>query len=151
MCFIAGQQLNTTFVSFDELLDRSDFVIVSCPLNDETRNLFDKKAFSKMKKSSVFVNVARGGIVVQNDLVDALQNGTIFAAGLDVMVPEPIPADDILTKLPNCGESIFFVCVCSITRYTKFIFVFVFCYCGCMCYVYSAHPTFGISCCSNPR
>lgn len=44
------------------------------------------------------------GIVVTKDLVDALKNGKIFAAGLDVMVPEPLPADDILTKLPNCGE-----------------------------------------------
>lgn len=45
------------------------------------------------------------GIVVQNDLIDALKNGTIFAAGLDVMVPEPLPANDELTKLPNCGKS----------------------------------------------
>lgn len=44
------------------------------------------------------------GVVVQADLVEALQNGTIFAAGLDVMSPEPLPADDILTKLPNCGK-----------------------------------------------
>lgn len=51
------------------------------------------------------VCASAAGIVVQDDLVDALKNGTIFAAGLDVMVPEPLPADDILTKLPNCGES----------------------------------------------
>lgn len=44
------------------------------------------------------------GVVVQADLVEALQNGTIFAAGLDVMSPEPLPANDILTKLPNCGK-----------------------------------------------
>lgn len=45
------------------------------------------------------------GIVAQNDLIDALKSGTIFAAGLDVMVPEPLPANDELTKLPNCGNS----------------------------------------------
>lgn len=45
------------------------------------------------------------GIVAQNDLIDAFKNGTIFAAGLDVMVPEPLPANDELTKLPNCGKS----------------------------------------------
>lgn len=55
--------------------------------------------------SSIFNrNFQFAGIVVQNDLVDALKNGTIFAAGLDVMTPEPLPADDVLTTLPNCGE-----------------------------------------------
>lgn len=59
--FSIGKQLGASFVSLDELLNRSDFVIVSCPLNDETKNLFDKSAFGKMKKTAVFVNVARGG------------------------------------------------------------------------------------------
>lgn len=93
-------------VSFDTLLRQSDFVFVACPLNNETRNMFDKNAFSKMKSNSVFVNVARGGIVVQDDLIDALRNGTIFSAGLDVMTPEPLPSDHILTTLDNCGKLI---------------------------------------------
>ncbi|XP_055309700.1 glyoxylate reductase/hydroxypyruvate reductase-like [Sitodiplosis mosellana] len=97
-----GKQLGATFVSFDDLLTRSDFVIVVCPLNNETRNLFNKAAFAKMKSTSVFINVSRGGVVVQDDLVEALKNGTIFSAGLDVMTPEPLPPDHILTKLPNC-------------------------------------------------
>lgn len=101
---LSGKQFGAQFVSFDELLKRSDFVIVACPLTNETKNMFDKAAFEKMKNASVFVNVARGGIVVQNDLVDALKNGTIFSAGLDVMVPEPLPHDDQLAKLPNCGK-----------------------------------------------
>lgn len=49
------------------------------------------------------------GIVAQNDLIDALKNGTIFAAGLDVMVPEPLPANDELIKLPNCGKSMILI------------------------------------------
>ncbi|XP_055309749.1 glyoxylate reductase/hydroxypyruvate reductase-like isoform X2 [Sitodiplosis mosellana] len=97
-----GKQLGATFVSFDDLLTRSDFVFVVCPLTNETRNLFDKTAFAKMKSTSVFINVSRGGVVVQDDLVEALKNGTIFSAGLDVMTPEPLPPDHILTKLPNC-------------------------------------------------
>lgn len=95
--------MGATFVSLDELLNRSDFVIVSCPLTNETRNLFDKRAFAKMKATSVFVNIARGGIVVQDDLIEALKNGTIFAAGLDVMEPEPLPHDHPLATLNNVG------------------------------------------------
>lgn len=94
-------------VSLDQLLKESDFVIVSCPLTNETRNMFNDEAFSKMKNTTVFVNVARGGIVDQGALVKALQNKTIFAAGLDVMTPEPLPKDDVLLSLPNCGEAIF--------------------------------------------
>lgn len=59
--FSTGKKIGASFVSFDELLNRSDFVIVACPLNNETKNLFDKNAFGKMKRNAVFVNVARGG------------------------------------------------------------------------------------------
>lgn len=57
-----GKQLNATFVSFDDLLSQSDFVFIACPLNAETRNTFNKAVFEKMKKSSVLINVSRGGI-----------------------------------------------------------------------------------------
>lgn len=60
--FAVGHSLGASFVSFDELLERSDFVVAACPLNDETRNMFDRRTFAKMKKTSVFVNVARGGM-----------------------------------------------------------------------------------------
>lgn len=63
-----------------------------------------------MKPNSVFVNVARGGIVVQDDLIDALKNGTIFSAGLDVMTPEPLPSDHPLTLLENCGKPFSVAC-----------------------------------------
>lgn len=59
--FLIGKQLGATFVSLDDLVSRSDFVIVACPLNNETKNLFDKTVFAKMKKTSVFINVSRGG------------------------------------------------------------------------------------------
>jgi len=97
-----GKKLGAEFVSFDELLQRSDFIIVACPLTPETKEMFNESAFTKMKKTAVFVNVARGGIVDQPALVKALKDRTIFAAGLDVMTPEPLPTDHELLKLPNC-------------------------------------------------
>ncbi|XP_025833878.1 glyoxylate reductase/hydroxypyruvate reductase-like [Agrilus planipennis] len=99
-----GKQLGAEFVSFKTLLRESDFVIVAAPLTDETRHMFNRTTFSLMKNSSVFVNIARGLIVDQDALIEALKDGTIFAAGLDVMVPEPLPTDSELLKLPNCGK-----------------------------------------------
>lgn len=101
--FWSGDELGARFVSFDELLATSDFVIVSCPLTNETRHLFNEAAFAKMKPTSVFVNIARGDIVDQEALIAALRNGTIFAAGLDVMTPEPLPIDHPLLELDNLG------------------------------------------------
>ncbi|XP_058981603.1 glyoxylate reductase/hydroxypyruvate reductase [Musca domestica] len=89
-------------VTFDELLKESDFLVVACPLTAETKGKFNAEAFGKMKKNCVFVNVGRGGIVDQDALIEALKTGQIFSAGLDVMTPEPLPADDPLMKIPNC-------------------------------------------------
>lgn len=89
-------------VSFDELLSQSDFISVSCALTPETKEMFNEQAFKKMKKSAVFVNTSRGGVVDQDALVTALQNKIIWGAGLDVMTPEPLPLDNPLFKLKNC-------------------------------------------------
>lgn len=102
--FPSGDELGAHFVSFDELLTISDFVVVACPLTTETRHLFNEAAFAKMKPTSVFVNIARGDIVVQEALIAALRNGTIFSAGLDVMSPEPLPIDHPLLELDNLGN-----------------------------------------------
>ncbi|KAL1375437.1 hypothetical protein pipiens_001604 [Culex pipiens pipiens] len=99
---VEAKEFGASFVGFDELLRKSDFVFVVCPLTSETKNLFNAEAFKKMKPTSVLVNVARGGIVDQPALIEALRNGTIFAAGLDVMTPEPLPPNDPLMTLPNC-------------------------------------------------
>lgn len=64
--------------------------------------MFNEEAFNKMKQTAVFVNVARGKIVDQSALIKALETNTIFAAGLDVMTPEPLPTDHKLYTLPNC-------------------------------------------------
>lgn len=97
-----AKEINAQFVSFDELLGRSDFVLACCALTPETRHLFSADAFRKMKKTAVFINSSRGGIVNQDDLVRALQSAEIGAAGLDVTTPEPLPTDSPLLKLDNC-------------------------------------------------
>ena len=96
-------------VSFDDLLAESDFVIAIVALTSETKEMFDREAFQKMKKSAIFINVSRGEVVHQPSLIEALKNGTIRAAGLDVMTPEPIPLDSELLKLNNCGKVFIFL------------------------------------------
>ncbi|XP_057322676.1 glyoxylate reductase/hydroxypyruvate reductase-like [Microplitis mediator] len=98
----SAEAFNGQRVPFDELLKESDFVIVTIAQTPETRGLFNAEAFSKMKKSSIFINVSRGEIVDQDALVHVLKNREIRAAGLDVMTPEPIPLDHELLKLDNC-------------------------------------------------
>eukprot|EP00794_Sanderia_malayensis_P016921 gene16921-18627_t len=96
-----AQDVGATFVSIDELLQRSDFVLACCALTDETRRMFNKSLFAKMKKTAIFINTSRGDVVNQADLVEALQEGTIKAAGLDVTTPEPLPVDHPLFKMSN--------------------------------------------------
>ncbi len=88
-------------VEFDELLERSDVISIHCPLSDRTRNLFDKKAFEKMKKTAILINVARGAVVSEQDMADALEKGEIKAAGLDVLNPEPMAKDSPLLKIQD--------------------------------------------------
>lgn len=94
--------LDATFVSLEELLRSADIVIPLCPLNESTRGMFDASKFAAMKESAVFINAARGELVNQDDLYTALSEGQIFAAGLDVTTPEPLPTDSPLIKCPNC-------------------------------------------------
>jgi len=98
----ADRDLNATRVDLDELLGESDYVSVHTDLNPETKGLFGAQQFRKMKPTAVFVNTARGPVVDQAALAAALRTGTIFAAGLDVTDPEPLPPDHELFGLPNC-------------------------------------------------
>ena len=93
--------LNLTYVSLDELLQQSDFVVCICPLTEETTGLIGKEEFAKMKNSAVLINVARGPVVDTAALTEALQEGHIYAAGLDVTDPEPLPRDHPLLSLDN--------------------------------------------------
>lgn len=97
-----AQAIGAKFVSFDELTAVSDFIFVSCPLTPETRQMFNRKVFARMKPTSVLINVARGDIIDQEALFEALKTKTIFAAGLDVTTPEPLPSNHPLLTLPNC-------------------------------------------------
>ena len=97
------KELNAKFVTFNELIEKSDFIFITCPLKPETRKMFNAEVFGRMKPTSVLINVARGDIVDQEALYDALKTHKIFAAGLDVMTPEPLPADHPLMTLSNCG------------------------------------------------
>lgn len=94
--------MDAKFVGLEELLAESDVVIPLCPLNESTKGMFDMSKFRAMKKTAVFINAARGELVNQEDLYEALTEGEIFAAGLDVTTPEPLPTDSPLIKCPNC-------------------------------------------------
>lgn len=90
------------FVGFETLLEQSDIVSVHCPLNSESENMFDKNAFAKMKKGALFVNTARGGVMVEQDLFDALQSGHLGGAAIDTLKVEPMEENCILMGAKNC-------------------------------------------------
>lgn len=92
------EQLDVEQVLFDELLERSDCVMLHAPLNDETHHLLSTDEFSRMKESTILVNVARGPLVDEEALVDAVENGEIRAAGLDVFEEEPPTDSPVLTS-----------------------------------------------------
>ena len=89
-------QFDVTFVDFDTMLKESDILSVHAPLNDETYHIFGADAFKKMKNDAIIINIARGGLIDQEALADALEQGEIRFAGLDVFEQEPIPADSRL-------------------------------------------------------
>ncbi len=95
------REVGATYVPLDDLLRRSDFVIVSCALTPETRHLIGERELGLMKPSAVLVNIARGPIVDQRALYRALVDRKIWAAGLDVFEVEPVPMDEPLLKLDN--------------------------------------------------
>jgi glyoxylate reductase len=88
-------------VALEEVLEASDFVSVHVPLTDETRGLIDAGALALMRPTALLVNTARGGVVDQDALREALQAGTIAGAALDVTEPEPLPPDHPLLDAPN--------------------------------------------------
>lgn len=94
-------ELGVKHASLAELLAKSDVVSLHCPLTPETANMIDKAAFAAMKKTAVLVNVARGGVVAENDLIEALRAREIAGAAMDVFEIEPLPADSPLLGLDN--------------------------------------------------
>ena len=97
----AEASLGARYASFDDLLARSDFVMLSCPLTDQTCGLIDAAALSKMKPTAILVNISRGPVIDTAALTAALQERRIYAAALDVTDPEPLPRDHPLLSLDN--------------------------------------------------
>jgi D-3-phosphoglycerate dehydrogenase len=88
-----AEAVNAALVDLDTLLAEADYVVILCALTDETRNMIDESKLAKMKPTAFLINTARGAVVEQSALEDALAEGVIAGAGLDVLDPEP-PSDD---------------------------------------------------------
>ncbi|WP_188206587.1 2-hydroxyacid dehydrogenase [Alkalibacillus aidingensis] len=107
----AERELGAKYVSFNELLSQSDFIVCMTPLTPETKDMFNKEAFKNMKDGAIFINSSRGGVVNEQDLYEALKDGDIKAAGLDVFKNEPIRNDhpllslDQVVALPHIGSA----------------------------------------------
>jgi D-3-phosphoglycerate dehydrogenase len=105
-----AEKKGVDLVSFDELLGRSDFISIHTPLIDETRNLIDRNAFNKMKNGVIMINCARGGIVNEKDLYDAIKEGKVAGAALDVFEKEPAIGNPLfeleqVISTPHLGAS----------------------------------------------
>ena len=105
---ITGKSSCTEYpqVDMETLLTESDVLSLHCPLSDLSRNLIDKEALKKMKKSAILINVARGPVVNNADLYEALMNNEIQAAGLDVLEKEPMELSNPLAKLKDSNKLI---------------------------------------------
>ncbi len=104
------QELGATYVSFDELLETADVVSLHCPLNAETRHLMDAERFKQMRDDAYLINTTRGPVVDEAALVEALRNGEIKGAGLDVFEEEPKVNEGLLTLenvvlIPHLGSA----------------------------------------------
>jgi len=97
----AGRQL-ADYVELDELLQRSDFIFLHCPLFPETEGIVNKENIAKMKDGVILINNSRGPLVVEQDLYEALESGKVAAAAVDVVSTEPIREDNVLLKAKNC-------------------------------------------------
>lgn len=94
-------ELNVTYATLPDLLRQSDFVTLNMPLTPETRGMIGREQLRMMKPSAILVNVARGGVIDHNALLEALQEKWIYAAAIDVTEPEPLPRDHSLLQLDN--------------------------------------------------
>lgn len=99
---VPGEDTGITQVSLDELIRESDFVVINCPLTDETRNMISDAELKKMKKTAYIINASRGGIIDEAALAAALRSKEIAGAALDVTDKEPLEGDSPLREFDNC-------------------------------------------------
>ncbi|AYC16965.1 Glyoxylate/hydroxypyruvate reductase B [Dickeya dianthicola] len=97
----AETRFNAGYRDLDGLLAESDFLCITLPLTPETHHLIGKAQLAKMKSSAILINIGRGPVVDEQALIEALSDGTLYAAGLDVFEKEPLSVDSPLLKLPN--------------------------------------------------
>ena len=104
----SGKNNNTEYkrVGFEELLRTSDIVSIHAPLDENTRGLMNADAFEKMKETAILLNLGRGPIIVEQDLADAINQGEIAAAGLDVLSVEPMSVDNPLRRIKDSDKLI---------------------------------------------
>ncbi len=106
MEILVGESLNGTALDgrmpLDELFATSDVVTLHCPLTEATKGLINARRLGLMKPSAILLNTARGGLIVEKDLAQALERGTIAAAGLDVLSIEPPTSENPLSRARNC-------------------------------------------------
>ena len=105
-----AQAFNADYRSLDQLLQQSDFIVVAVDLNHESQALIGEAQFGLMQKHAVFINIARGSVVDENALIDALQQNKIFAAGLDVYAKEPLQSSALfdlanVVTAPHIGSA----------------------------------------------
>ncbi len=96
------QSFGIAYTPLDDLLARSDFVSVHTPLTPETHHLMNRERLGKMKPGAILINTSRGPVVDADALVEALRDGHLGGAALDVTEPEPLPSDHPLVSMPNC-------------------------------------------------
>lgn len=98
-----GRKPRPDHLAFEDVVSHADILTLHCPLNEETRGLFDRAMMQRMKRSAILINTARGGIVVEEDLVSSLKDGIIAGAGVDVLTVEPPPEGHVLLAhdIPN--------------------------------------------------
>lgn len=123
ICYSAsGRKYDTEYeqVGFEELLSRSDILSVHAPLNQYTENLMTRDAFSKMKKTAIFLNLARGPIVNEEGLYEALETDMIAGAGLDVLCKEPMDPENPLLKIQDSKKLIITPHIAWAAKETRF-------------------------------
>lgn len=96
------KDVSYTNVELDYLFKNADIISLHCPLTEESKNLINKETIGKMKKNAIIINTSRGPVINEHDLAEALNNGRIQAAGVDVVSFEPIKEDNPLLKAKNC-------------------------------------------------